>query len=143
VVFVCAVFVAPHIQLPQIHFSSQFLEPEFSENCILIIDPGMRIHHRAYAVIRYEEELYFRQYIERGNNKFLVPLNTQYDEIEMKNEFEAVGCVVQQKQRKQKPLHYYHLNVGTKAMDFTISGKEKIKNHRISTMMNPHAGVNN
>jgi hypothetical protein len=35
--------------------------------------------------------------------------------------------VVQQKQRKQKPLHYYHLNVETKAMDFTISGKEKIK----------------
>jgi len=34
---------------------------------------------------------------------------------------------VQQKQRKQKPLHYYHLNVKTKEMDFTISGKEKIK----------------
>ncbi|OIR24608.1 peptidase [Bathymodiolus thermophilus thioautotrophic gill symbiont] len=104
-----------------------YMEPEFSENCILIIDPGMQIHHRAYAVVRYEDELYFRQYIERGNNKFLVPLNTQHDEIEIKNEFETIGCVVQQKQRKQKPLHYYHLNVKTKEMDFTISGKEKIK----------------
>jgi hypothetical protein len=33
--------------------------------------------------------------------------------------------VVQQKQRKQKPLHYYHLNQTTKSMDFSISGKEK------------------
>ncbi len=103
------------------------MEPEFSENCILIIDPGMPIHSRAYAVVRYEDELYFRQYIERGNNKFLAPLNTQHEEIELKGDFETIGCVIQQKQRKQKPLHYYHLNPETKAMDFTISGKEKTK----------------
>jgi SOS-response transcriptional repressor LexA len=103
------------------------MEPEFSENCILIIDPGMRIHNRAYAVVRYADELYFRQYIERGNKKFLVPLSTQHDEIELKGNFETVGCVVQQKQRKQKALHYYHLNSETKEMDFTISGKEKAK----------------
>ncbi len=103
------------------------MEPEFSENCILIIDPNMKIHSRAYAVVRYSDELYFRQYIERGNNKFLVPLNTQCDEIELKSYFETIGCIIQQKQRKQKPLHYYHLNSKTKEMDFTISGKEKIK----------------
>ncbi|MDC9714861.1 MAG: S24 family peptidase [Gammaproteobacteria bacterium] len=104
-----------------------YMEPEFSENCILIIDPGMQIHHRAYAVVRYEGELYFRQYLERGATKFLVPLSTQHDEIELKGEFETIGCVVQQKQRKQKPLHYYHLNSETKKMDFSISGKEKEK----------------
>jgi SOS-response transcriptional repressor LexA len=64
------------------------MEPEFSENCILIIDPGMRIHNRAYAVVRYANELYFRQYIERGDKKFLVPLSTQHDEIELKGDFE-------------------------------------------------------
>ncbi|SFV89271.1 FIG01199342: hypothetical protein [hydrothermal vent metagenome] len=104
-----------------------YMEPEFSENCILIIDPGMKLHLRAYAVVRYNGELYFRQYIERGANKFLVPLNTQHDEIELDGEFETVGCVVQQKQRKQKALHYYHLNQTTKAMDFSISGKIKEK----------------
>ncbi|CAC9434465.1 S24 family peptidase [bacterium endosymbiont of Bathymodiolus sp. 5 South] len=103
------------------------MEPEFSENCILIIDPGMQIHNRAYAVVRYANELYFRQYIERGNGKFLVPLSTQHDEIELKDDFETIGCVVQQKQRKQKALHYYHLNPETKELDFTISGKEKTK----------------
>lgn len=103
------------------------MEPEFSENCILIIDPSMPIHSRAYVVVRYEDELYFRQYIERGHHKFLIPLNTQHDEIELKNDFETIGCVIQQKQRKQKPRHYYHLNPKTKEMDFTISGKEKDK----------------
>lgn len=107
-----------------------YMEPEFSENCILIIDPGMKIHPSAYAVVRYEDELYFRQYIERGNNKFLVPLNTQHDEIELKGDFETVGCVVQQKQRKQKALHYYHLNLKTKQMDFSISGKLKDKEEK-------------
>jgi SOS-response transcriptional repressor LexA len=104
-----------------------YMEPEFSENCILIIDPGMQIHHRAYAVVRFDNDIYFRQYIERGANKFLVPLSTQHDEIELKGEFETVGCVVQQKQRKQKALHYYHLNSTTKQMDFSISGKPKEK----------------
>ncbi|MBT3277730.1 MAG: S24 family peptidase [Candidatus Thioglobus sp.] len=104
-----------------------YMEPEFSENCIVIIDPGMAVHNRAYAVIRYEDDLYFRQYIERGGDKFLVPLNTQHDEIELKGKFEVVGCVIQQKQRKQKPLHYYHLNTDTKQMDFSISGKVKAK----------------
>ena len=104
-----------------------FMEPEFSENCIVIIDPGMQIHNRAYAIVRYDNDMYFRQYLERGNKKYLVPLNTQHDEIELAGEFEVVGCVVQQKQRKQKPLHYYHLNRITGEMDFTISGKTKNK----------------
>jgi len=104
-----------------------YMEPEFSENCIVIIDPGMQIHNRAYAIVRYDNDMYFRQYLERGNKKYLVPLNTQHDEIELAGEFEVVGCVVQQKQRKQKPLHYYHLNRITGEMDFTISGKTKNK----------------
>jgi len=104
-----------------------YMEPEFSENCIVIIDPGMQIHNRAYAIVRYDNDMYFRQYLERGNKKFLVPLNTQHDEIELAGEFEVVGCVIQQKQRKQKPLHYYHLNKETKLLDFTLSGKTKDK----------------
>ncbi|WP_428087564.1 S24 family peptidase [Candidatus Thioglobus sp.] len=104
-----------------------YMEPEFSENCIVIIDPGMAIHNRAYAVVRYENDMYFRQYIERGADKFLIPLNTQHDEIKLKGGFDVVGCVVQQKQRKQKPLHYYHLNKNTQQMDFSISGKPKTK----------------
>ena len=102
-----------------------YMAPEFSENCIIIIDPAMPIHNRAYAVIRYRDELYFRQYLERGKQKFLICLNNQYEGIELTTDFEVVGCVVQQKQRKQKPLHYYHLNKHTKELDFSPSGQPK------------------
>lgn len=104
-----------------------FMTPEFSENCILIIDPGMAIHNMAYVIIRYEDELYFRQYLQRGGRKFMLCLNQKYAEIELKGDFEVVGCVVQQKQRKQKPLHYYHLNIETKELDFCINGRVKVK----------------
>lgn len=103
------------------------MEPEFSENCIVIVDPGMQIHHQAYAVIDYQDELYFRQYVERGGKKLMICLNSVHEEIELVDEFSVRGCIVQQKQRKQKPLHYYHLNQTTKEMDFSIYGKEKIK----------------
>ena len=105
-----------------------YMQPEFSENCIVIIDPGMQIHNRAYAIIRYEDELYFRQYLERGAKKMMVCLNTKYEDIELSGEFEVIGCVIQQKQRKQRPLHYYHLNKTTKELDFSLSGKTKLCN---------------
>jgi SOS-response transcriptional repressor LexA len=103
------------------------MEPEFSENCIIIIDPGMALHNMAYALIEFEGELYFRQYLERGNDKFMVCLNPSFPEIELKGNWEHKGCIVQQKQRKQKPLHYYHLNSETKEMDFSLQGKIKEK----------------
>ena len=101
------------------------MEPEFSENCIVIIDPSMKIHNLSYAVVRYKGEVYFRQYLERGDKKFLVPLNTSFEEIELEGDFEFIGCVVQQKQRKQKALHYYHLNKNNNELDFSLTGKNK------------------
>ena len=101
------------------------MEPEFSENCIIIVDPGMPIHHQAYAIIDYKDELYFRQYIEQNNNQFMRCLNSSHPEIELIDDFEMRGCVVQQKQRKQKSLHYYFLNKDSKEMVFSSKGKVK------------------
>lgn len=103
------------------------MESEFSENCIIIIDPGMALHNMAYALIEFEGELYFRQYLERGNQKFMVCLNSLHPEIELTGNWTHKGCIVQQKQRKQKPLHYYHLNPETKSMDFSLQGRIKEK----------------
>lgn len=101
------------------------MSPEFSENCILIIDPGMQIHHGAYVVIDFNNELYFRQYTEEEGKKILKCLNSAYDEIELTHNFEVRGCIVQQKQRKQKPLHYYLLNQANGCFEFSPKGKEK------------------
>ena len=99
--------------------------PEFSENCIIIIDPSMPIHNKAYVVIDYENELYFRQYIEEENKKILRCLNSKYEDIELNNAFEVRGCIVQQKQRKEKSLHYYLPNKISGKLEFNIKGKEK------------------
>ena len=101
------------------------MSPEFSENCILIIDPSMPLHHKAYVIIDYNNELYFRQYFEENERKVLRCLNPSYAEIELNNNFEVRGCITQQKQRKHKALHYYVPNKFTGEIEFTLCGKEK------------------
>ena len=101
------------------------MSPEFSENCILIIDPSIPVHHKAYVIIEFNDELYFRQYLEENGRKFLRCVNSIYADIELNNNFEARGCISQQKQRKQKSLHYYLPNAFTGEIEFTELGKEK------------------
>jgi len=101
------------------------MSPEFSENCIIIIDPSMPIHHEAYVIIDFKDELFFRQYIQKKDKKLLRCLNSNYKDIELNNEFKARGCIVQQKQRKQKSLHYYLPNKISGELEFNSKGKEK------------------
>ena len=101
------------------------MSPEFSENCIIIVDPSMPVHHKAYVIIDYNHELYFRQYFEENERKVLRCLNPSYAEIELNNNFEVRGCITQQKQRKYKALHYYVPNKFTGEIEFTLCGKEK------------------
>ena len=103
------------------------MSPEFSENCILVIDPSMPLHHKAYVIIDFNDELYFRQYFEENGRKLLRCINSIYAEIELNNNFEVRGCITQQKQRKQKSLHYYLPNELNGDIEFTESGKEKTK----------------
>ena len=101
------------------------MSPEFSENCIIIIDPSMPIHHNAFVIVDFEDDLYFRQYIEEKGKKILRCINTDYEDIELNNIFEVRGCIVQQKQRKQKSLHYYLPNKISGELEFNIKGKVK------------------
>ena len=103
------------------------MSPEFSENSIIIIDPSMPIHNKAYAIIHFNNNLYFRQYFEEDGRMFLKCLNSSYDQIELDNDFEVRGCVIQQKQRKQKALHYYLPNQISGELEFKAKGKEKPK----------------
>ena len=102
------------------------MSPEFSENCIIIVDPSMQIHHKAFVIVNFKDELYFRQYIEEDNKKILRCLNLEYEDIMLDTIFTVRGCVVQQKQRKQKSLHYYLPNKITGELEFNINGKVKL-----------------
>ena len=102
------------------------MSPEFSESCIVIVDPSMPIHHEAYVIVNFEDELYFRQYIEEGHKRILRCLNSAYEVIELGDKFEVHGCIIQQKQRKQKPLHYYLPDKITGELKFNMNGKVKL-----------------
>ena len=101
------------------------MSPEFSENCIIVVDPSMPIHNMAYVIIDFESELYFRQYLEIENKKILRCLNSNYEDIELDKYYQFRGCVVQQKQRRQKSLHYYLPNEMNGRIEFSQTGKEK------------------
>ena len=104
------------------------MSPEFSESCIIIVDPSMQIHPKAFVIVDFKDELYFRQYIEEDNKKILRCLNSEYKDIELGNLFKVRGCIVQQKQRKQKSLHYYLPNKITGEIEFNVNGKVKPPN---------------
>ena len=87
----------------------------------------MPVHHEAYVIINFDNELYFRQYFEENERRVLRCLNTSYNEIELDANFEVRGCVIQQKQRKQNSLHYYLPNELTGEVEFNMKGKEKTK----------------
>jgi SOS-response transcriptional repressor LexA len=101
------------------------MSPEFSENCIIIVDPGMPIHNEAYVIIDFNDELYFRQFISEDGEQLLRCLNPSYTDIKLNNNFEVRGCITQQKQRKVKSLHYYLPDQVSGEMTFTCKGKEK------------------
>jgi len=101
------------------------MSPEFSENCIIVVDPSIPIHNMAYVIIDFESELYFRQYLEIENKKILRCLNSNYEDIELDKYYEFRGCIVQQKQRRQKSLHYYLPNEMNGRIEFSQTGKEK------------------
>jgi len=107
------------------------MSPEFSENCIIIVDPSIQIHNEAYAIIEFKDDLYFRQYIEKEGNKLLRCINSNYDDIKLDEEFEVRGCIVQQKQRKQKSLHYYLSSIIDGKIEFSAKGKEKPKSSQL------------
>ena len=101
------------------------MSPEFSENCIIIVDPGMPIHNEAYVIIDFNDELYFRQFMSENDVQSMRCLNSSYDDIMLNSDFAVRGCIVQQKQRKQKSLHYYLLEKDSGEMKFSKNGKEK------------------
>jgi hypothetical protein len=85
----------------------------------------MPIHHKAYVIIDFNDDLYFRQYVEHTGRKFLRCLNSVYPEIELDNNFEFHGCITQQKQRKHKSLHYYLPNDLLEKLNLPQQAKKK------------------
>lgn len=99
------------------------MSPIFSENSILVIDPSIKIHNKAYAIIDYQDKLYFRQFIiGEDGKKIMRCLNKSYKDINIIGEYSIRGCVTQQKQRKQAIIHYYKFDAVKKLSTFVAKG---------------------
>ena len=83
------------------------MEPEFPDQCVVIIHPSNRAYNGAYVFAEVEEARWFRQYIKDEEGERLVALNDLYPEIYLdKLEWKILGVVVQ-RNIKRKIKHYH------------------------------------
>ena len=83
------------------------MEPEFTDGCIVIIDPGHVPHDGSYVVVDYAGDLFFRQLVFDGDRRFLKPLNPKYGSFELIPPYTIRGGVVQRSgPRRSERKHY-------------------------------------
>ncbi len=81
------------------------MEPEFPNQCIIIIDPFPQCGDGAFVFVEYDKVRWFRRFVIRNERKFLVALNDRYPEFELTEDYTIIGLVVQ-RNVKRKIKHY-------------------------------------
>jgi phage repressor protein C with HTH and peptisase S24 domain len=83
------------------------MEPEFPDQCILIIHPSDTAYNGAYVFAEVEGVRWFRQYVKDAEGERLVALNDLYPEIPLDLlQWQILGVVVQRNIRRQ--IKHYH-----------------------------------
>ena len=84
------------------------MEPEFPDQCIVVIEPSSVCGSGAYVFIEVEGVRWFRQYLQddRGNPR-LVALNDLYPDIELAGIEHRILGVIVQRNIKRKVKHYH------------------------------------
>jgi len=97
---------APYVLL----VTDDSMEPEFKENAVIIVDPDYPHTHKAYVVVDYNDDTYFRQFQMREGKMYLTALNSNYPEIPVEKEYTVRGVVTQQARNRKngvkKAIHY-------------------------------------
>jgi len=78
------------------------MEPEFVENDIIIVNPHMEAKQGDYVIVKNDNgEATFKQLRKYGDTFVLHPLNSKYEDIELKkgNKYRIVGKVVKKEKR--------------------------------------------
>ena len=87
------------------------MEPEFPNQCVVVIEPSSVCGTGAYVFIEVEGVRWFRQYLrdERGHAR-LVALNDLYPDIVLDGlEYKILGVIVQRNIKRQ--IKHYHPKV--------------------------------
>lgn len=81
------------------------MEPEFPDQCIVVIEPSARAESGMYVMALVEGVRWFRQYLKDEDGERLVALNTLYPEIALDGlEWKVEGIIVQRNLRRNREL---------------------------------------
>ncbi|MBF0255466.1 MAG: S24 family peptidase [Gammaproteobacteria bacterium] len=85
------------------------MEPEFPDQCVVIIHPSDRAYNGAYVFAEVEGVRWFRQYLRDAEGEHLIALNPLYPEIPLRDlDWKIIGVVVQRNIRRK--VKHYHPN---------------------------------
>lgn len=82
------------------------MEPEFPENCIVMIEPTDACLSGMYIMVMVEDTRWFRQYLNDEHGERLVALNTLYPEIPLDGLDWQVEGVIMQRNINRDIKHY-------------------------------------
>jgi len=96
------------------------MEPEFPDQCIIVIDPTDKCGDGAYVFVEVDGVRWFRQYREDADgNKWLGACNEIYPDIELNGlEFKIHGVIIQ-RNIKRKIKRYEHFPNGVAVQDLS------------------------
>jgi len=85
------------------------MEPEFPDQCIVIIEPGNERIPDSYVFVEVEGVRWFRQYIKDENGvEWLIALNDLYPQIELTGlDWKVLGLITQRNIRRQVKHYKY------------------------------------
>lgn len=83
------------------------MAPEFSDGCIIIIDPEGVVSDGCYVLARHDEEYIFRQLVFGDGIYYLRALQEGHDTIEMVDLDRVAGVIVQQAGRRRADRKHY------------------------------------
>jgi SOS-response transcriptional repressor LexA len=81
------------------------MEPEFPKGCIVIVDPSGSCLTGQFIFVEYDGVRWFRKFEMIDDEKYLIPINSDYPEIKLDNSYDVIGIIVQ-KNVKRKITHY-------------------------------------
>lgn len=87
------------------------MAPEFKDGAVIIIDPGYPAVNGAYVLVLYQKEYHFRQWVRRGEQDYLAPLNANFHSLELEGHYQIIGVITQQNYKKEI-YHYEYPKAG-------------------------------
>ncbi len=79
------------------------MEPEFPENCVIVIEPALGAPDGTYVVADYADDTWFRQFvIDENGDKFLVATGDGFADMQLIGPYQIRGVIIAQNYRGKR-----------------------------------------